>query len=462
MGKSTGYRSPITIYQPSMNSEAIRIIIGLVICIVGMVLWPRYIKLNAFFSLLFASILFAFIVGIPFAETISTMQSGFGSLLQQIGIIVALGSVLGMVLEKTGAMEVISTGLIKAFGEKRPVLAIVVIGALVGIPVFCDSGFIILSRLIPSIALKTSASQGSLVLALSSGLYTTHVLVPPTPGPLAAAAAVGLGNQLGMVMLIGLLGSIPVVLVSYLYASISGAKIPISNKAEVLPAVRPKIKWSRAVLPLILPIVLIAGSSFGKLISDTNPLIAILSVVGIPVVALLIGVMLSLTLIDRQLHRDWPSWITEAMKDAGVIILITGAGGAFGAVIKASGIANLILEYASGSQMQGIFFLAFAWLIAAILKTAQGSSTSSMIITSALLAPLAGAAGLSSSVDLSILVLAIGGGSIAVSHANDSYFWVVSQFGGISPKDAFSRYTPMTFLQSITALVTSILLFLLL
>ena len=257
MGKSTDHRLPLTDYQPSMNSEAIRIIIGLVICIIGMVLWPRYFKLNAFFSLLFASIIFAVIVGIPFAETISTMQSGFGSLLQQIGIIVALGSVLGMVLEKTGAMEVISTGLIKAFGEKRPVLAIAVIGALVGIPVFCDSGFIILSRLIPSIALKTSASQGSLVLALSSGLYTTHVLVPPTPGPLAAAAAVGLGNQLGIVMLIGLLGSIPVVLVSYLYASISGAKIPISNKAEILPAVRQKIKWSRAVLPLILPIVLI-------------------------------------------------------------------------------------------------------------------------------------------------------------------------------------------------------------
>jgi len=456
-----------------MNSEAIRIIIGLVICITGMALWPRYVKLNAFFSLIFASILFAVIVGIPFAETISTMQSGFGSLLQQIGIIVALGSVLGMVLEKTGAMEVISTGLIKAFGEKRPVLAIAVIGALVGIPVFCDSGFIILSRLIPSgfiilsrlipsIALKTSASQGALVLALSSGLYTTHVLVPPTPGPLAAAATVGLGDQLGIVILIGLLGSIPVVLVSYLYAAKAGIKIPVSLKTEVVVNVRQKIKWPRAVLPLILPIFLIAAASFGKLISETNPLITILSVVGLPVVALLIGVMLALTLIDRQLHRDWPSWITEALKDAGVIILITGAGGAFGAVIKSSGIANLISAYASGSQMQGIFFLAFAWLIAAILKTAQGSSTSSMIITSALLAPLAGAAGLSSAIDLSILVLAIGGGSIAVSHANDSYFWVVSQFGGISAKDAFSKYTPMTFLQSITALVTCILLFLLL
>ena len=171
-----------------MSIEVFRIVLGLITSIACMALWPRYVRINAFFSLLFASILFGVIAGIPLSGIISTMQSGFGTLLQQIGIIVALGSVLGMILEKTGAMETISTGLLKAFGEKRPVLAISLIGALVGIPVFCDSGFIILSRLIPSLAIKTSASAGSLVLALSSGLYTTHVLVPPTPGPLAAAA----------------------------------------------------------------------------------------------------------------------------------------------------------------------------------------------------------------------------------------------------------------------------------
>ncbi|HRI79604.1 MAG TPA: GntP family permease, partial [Cyclobacteriaceae bacterium] len=121
-----------------------------------------------------------------------------------------------------------------------------------------------------------------------------------------------------------------------------------------------------------------------------------------------------------------------------------------------------ISDYSTGSALQGAFFLLFAWMIALILKTAQGSSTSSMIITSSLLAPLAGAAGLNSAIDLSLLVVAIGGGSIAFSHANDSYFWVVSQFGGISEKDAFSRFTPMSFVQSLTALITSLLLFILL
>lgn len=441
--------------------EVIRILVGLILSIACMALWPRYVKINAFFSLLFASLLFGLIAGIPFSGIISTMQSGFGSLLQQIGIIVALGAVLGMILEKTGAMETISSGLLKVFGEKRPVLAISIIGALVGIPVFCDSGFIILSRLIPSLALKTSASAGSLVLALSSGLYTTHVLVPPTPGPLAAAATVGLGDQLGIVIMIGIVTSVPVVLVSYFYARKMGIKFQTDLTSQE-SGVKKKIPLFKALLPLVVPIILIAGGSFGKLISADHPLTHLLSPLGIPIVALLIGVLLALTLIDRNTDKDWTVWISEALKDAGVIILITGAGGAFGAVIKTSGIDKLISDYSTGSALQGAFFLLFAWMIALILKTAQGSSTSSMIITSSLLAPLAGAAGLNSAIDLSLLVVAIGGGSIAFSHANDSYFWVVSQFGGISEKDAFSRFTPMSFVQSLTALITSLLLFILL
>jgi GntP family gluconate:H+ symporter len=445
-----------------MSIDEIRIIIGLATSILFMVLWPRYTRLNPFFSLLIASFLFSVIAGIAPEKIIPIMQEGFGSLLQQIGMVVALGSVLGIVLERTGAMESISTSLAGAFGDRRPVLALAVIGALVGIPVFCDSGFIVLSRLIPALAAKTAASQGSLVLALSSGLYTTHTLVPPTPGPLAAAATVGLGDQLGTMILIGLLGSIPVVLVSYLFASRSGRRIvPVpSEHTAALPGTQ--VNAVRAFLPLVLPIILIAAGSFGKLISADNPVVHILSLLGIPVVALLIGVLLAMSLIDSTRHKDWPAWITEAIKDAGVIILITGAGGAFGAIIKASGIATHIAAYASGSQMQGALFLAFAWLIAAILKTSQGSSTSSMIITSSLLAPLAMAAGIITPVDLSLLVLAIGGGAMGVSHANDSYFWVVSQFGNISEKDAFRWYTPMTLLQSITALIAAIILFLVL
>lgn len=445
-----------------MNTEIIRISLALVISISGMILITRYLNLHAFFSLLFAAIVFGLISGQSFPQILMSMQSGFGSLLSQIGFLVAIGSCLGIVMEKTGAMEVISQRLVHLFGAKRSVLAMTVIGVIVGIPVFCDSGFIILSRLIPSIAAQASVNPAQLSLALSSGLYTTHTLVPPTPGPLAAAANLGVSGNLGTVILIGILGTIPVAFVSYLLAKRFGSKITstLPPPAKIIEV--KSIPAFRAFLPLILPIILISLSSVPKMISGGTMIASVMHTVGQPIVALTIGLLFSFTLLEKNQNKEWPAWISEALKDAGIILLITGAGGAFGSVIKSSGIDVILKEYISNSQVSGIIFLLAGFIIASILKTAQGSTTSSMIITSSLLAPLAVSSGFTQPTDLAILILAIGGGGMTVSHANDSYFWVVSQFGGISSKDAFRSYTLISFAQGITALLTSILLFLLL
>ena len=445
-----------------MNTEIIRISLALVISISGMILITRYLNLHAFFSLLFAAIVFGLISGQSFPQILMSMQSGFGSLLSQIGFLVAIGSCLGIVMEKTGAMEVISQRLVHLFGAKRSVLAMTVIGVIVGIPVFCDSGFIILSRLIPSIAAQASVNPAQLSLALSSGLYTTHTLVPPTPGPLAAAANLGVSGNLGTVILIGILGTIPVAFVSYLLAKRFGNKITstLPPPAKIIEV--KSIPAFRAFLPLILPIILISLSSVPKMISGGTMIASVMHTVGQPIVALTIGLLFSFTLLEKNQNKEWPAWISEALKDAGIILLITGAGGAFGSVIKSSGIDVILKEYISNSQVSGIIFLLAGFIIASILKTAQGSTTSSMIITSSLLAPLAVSSGFTEPTDLAILILAIGGGGMTVSHANDSYFWVVSQFGGISSKDAFRSYTLISFAQGITALLTSILLFLLL
>lgn len=445
-----------------MNTEIIRISLALVISISGMILITRYLNLHAFFSLLFAAIVFGLISGQSFPQILMSMQSGFGSLLSQIGFLVAIGSCLGIVMEKTGAMEVISQRLVHLFGAKRSVLAMTVIGVIVGIPVFCDSGFIILSRLIPSIAAQASVNPAQLSLALSSGLYTTHTLVPPTPGPLAAAANLGVSGNLGTVILIGILGTIPVAFVSYLLAKRFGSKITstLPPPAKIIEV--KSIPAFRAFLPLILPIILISLSSVPKMISGGTMIASVMHTVGQPIVALTIGLLFSFTLLEKNQNKEWPAWISEALKDAGIILLITGAGGAFGSVIKSSGIDVILKEYISDSQVSGIIFLLAGFIIASILKTAQGSTTSSMIITSSLLAPLAVSSGFTQPTDLAILILAIGGGGMTVSHANDSYFWVVSQFGGISSKDAFRSYTLISFAQGITALLTSILLFLLL
>ena len=401
-----------------------------------------------------ASLVFAAIAGIPLLRVMPVMQEGMGNLLGQITLVIALGSVLGTMLEKTGAMTTLSHGLLKAVGKKRSILAMSITGAIVGVPVFCDSGFIILSRLAPQLVADTSASEGALVLALSSGLYTTHTLVPPTPGPLAAATTFGLGHHMGLVMLTGFVCAMPVVAASYWYAVRRGPLISIPEHIHTNASQEPYSWWS-AFLPLVLPIILISATSFSRLIDEENPARTILEVVGHPSIALLIGVLLSFRLLKPAHQQLWPAWISDALKDAGIILLITGAGGAFGSLIKESGISSLIGDLAKDG-LRSTLFISLAWLIAALLKTSQGSSTSAMVITSALTFPLTSAAGLTTPSELAILVVTIGGGSMAVSHSNDSYFWVVSQFGHIQPRDGFRYFTPMTLLQGATAIISSI------
>jgi GntP family gluconate:H+ symporter len=415
------------------------IILALVVSVTAVVILTRFLNLHAFFSLLIAAVICGLITGQSISNIISLMQEGFGLLVRHIGFLIAFGSVLGMMLEKTGGMEVMSKKIVSWFGTKRSTLALSFTGIIVGIPVFCDSGFIILSRLVPSIAAQTSVLPAELSLALASGLYTTHTLVPPTPGPLTAAVNLGLENNISMMMIIGIVASIPVGLIAFLFSKKLSKGIISTSKHEVT-ATRDVNVWL-AFLPLILPIVLIAAG--------LNPVISIF-----------IGVVLSFCLIRK--NDPWPSWVTEALKDAGIIVLIVGAGGAFGLVIKSSGVDSVLKEYVSDSSSQGIVFLLIAFVIAATLKTAQGSTTTSMIITSGLLVPLTSSAGFDTTAELSSLVIAIGGGAMVVSHANDAYFWVVSQFGGIPPKDAFRSYTLITALQGVTALVMAILVYVIL
>lgn len=442
-----------------MSVSLLQVCSALIISIAGIIVLTRYLNLHAFFSLLISSIVFGLLVGKSFLETLTSMQSGFGSLLQQIGLLVAFGSCLGMMMEKTGAMEVIGHRIIQFFGVRYSVLAMTTIGIIVGIPVFCDSGFIILSRLISSMAAQSTANSAQLSLALSSGLYTSHVLVPPTPGPLAAAANLNFSEHISTLILISIVAAIPVALVSYFFSLRLGHSIKADQVIHEIKNEQQKISARKAFLPLLLPILLIASASIPSIIPFHENIISLLRTIGHPVVALMIGLILSILLINKKNTKEMPSWISTALKDAGIILLITGAGGAFGAVIKTSGIDVILKDYVSNSSSQGIFFILIAFVIAALLKTAQGSSTSAIIITSSLLAPLAAAAGFVSPAQLSVLVVAIGGGAMTVSHANDSYFWVVSQFGGISSRDAFRSFTLLTLAQGLTALLTSIFLF---
>ena len=364
-------------------------------------------------------------------------------------------------MEKTGSTKVLTEAVLKVVGLKRSPLAINLAGFVVSIPVFCDSGYIILSSLNKSLSKKSSIPILFFAIALASGLYAAHVFVPPTPGPLAAAAI--LDADLGTVLLLGLLVAIPVSITGYFWARfISGyiktSKVEPELENEQMVETGHSPTAFQAFLPLIVPLVLIALQSVANY--PTKPfgegyLFRITDFLGNPIIALLLGVFLAFSLGRKHPSKEKQSWITEAFKQAGLIVLITGAGGAFGAILRTVDIAS-VLNITTTSGMGGLLF---CFGIAAVLKTAQGSSTVSIITTAAIAAPLLTTFGLESIVEKALGVLAIGAGAMTVSHINDSYFWVVSQFSNLDVRNALKGHTMASFFQGVVGISIILLIY---
>ncbi len=420
-------------------------------------------KVHPIFSLTIAAVASGFLLGLSPQDIMTTIGDGFGKTLSGIGLVIAFGTVIGIYLEKTGSTQVLANSILKWIGLKRSPLAINLAGYVISIPVFCDSGFIILSSLNKAISKKTGIPALVFAIALATGLYSAHVFVPPTPGPLAAAAI--LEADLGLVLLLGLLVSIPVSLAGYFWAKYIGKSLKEDEEAVAVKENTEEtsygIKPIQAFMPLLAPIILIALKSIVNY--PTYPLgnglfFKILDFLGSPIIALLIGVFLAFSLGRKVPSKEKEGWVAEAFKQAGSIVLITGAGGAFGAILRTIDIASLInLESSTG-----IGGLLIAFVIAAILKTAQGSSTVAIITTSAIIAPLLETFGLLGITDKALAVLAVGAGAMTVSHINDSYFWVVSQFSNMNVKTALRGHTVGTLMQGIVGILMVLLLYLVL
>lgn len=421
------------------------------------VLGTAKFNIHPFFTLLIAALTMGFFLGFDGKMVIVIITDGFGKTLSGIGIIIALGATIGILLEKSGGTRVMAETILNWVGMKRSALAINLTGFLISIPVFCDSGFILLSSLNKALSRKTGVSLVVYAVSLAAGLYATHVFVPPTPGPLAAAAV--LEANLGLVMVFGLIVAVPVALAGYFWAQFIGKRILIKPEANAeqqakidnLPGA------GAAFAPVIVPVLLIAVKSIADY--PTHPwgeawVYEILSFIGNPVIALLVGVAFAFNLAGKQHKGTQLSWIITALKDAGIIILLTGAGGAFGNVLRASDLGALIGDEPTFLSA-GIFV---AFIIAAILKTAQGSSTVAIITTAAIVAPLLITLGLDSATGRALTVLAIGAGAMTVSHVNDSFFWVVAEFSNMDVKTALKSQTISTLLQGITGLVFILIL----
>lgn len=400
-------------------------------------------KMNAFIVLILVSFLYGILIGMPLADIVTAIRNGFGGTLGYIGIVIVAGTIIGTILEKTGAALAMTNSILKLVGRERSPLAMSIAGYIVSIPVFCDSGFVILSPLNKSLAKESGKSMAVMAVALSTGLYATHCLVPPTPGPIAAAGI--LNADLGMVIGMGLMVSIPGMLAGYFWATMFAKKYyiePVVDPAyEELHGKREKLPSAiLSFAPIVIPIILILLKSIASY--PTKPFgdgaaKTFFNFIGDPVTALILGVFLALLLVSREdMSEAVSGWMGEGVKNAALILAITGAGGAFGSILKASPMTNFIGESMSGMSL-GIFL---PFVIAAALKTAQGSSTVSIITTASIMAPLLQTLGLNPA----LTVLAIGSGAMTVSHANDSYFWVVSQFSDMEPPVAYRAYTSAT------------------
>ena len=427
------------------------ILIVLFVVIITMVIAATKFNFHPFLSLLLAAIVMGFVGGLNESEVVNTLTEGFGKTLGSIGIIIAFGTIIGAYLEKSGGAKTLAKSVLKVIGKKRSALAMNITGFIVSIPVYCDSGFIILSPINKAISKNSKIPLVVLGVSLAAGLYATHVFVPPTPGPLAAAAA--LEADLGLVILLGLFVAIPVSLVGLYWAKYIGKKLKTNNNSiEVKDVKFEKLpKTSLTFSPIIIPIFLIALksiSNYPTLPFGEGTILSILNFIGNPIVALFVGVFLAFKLKDKKTKETHLNWVTSGLKEAGIIILITGAGGAFGAILRATGIGDIIGNSFSDFHIG----LLLPFIIAAVLKSAQGSSTVSIITTAAIIAPTLASFGLDSSLGRALAVLSIGAGAMTVSHLNDSFFWVVAQFTGMDTATALKSQTASTFLQGLTGI----------
>lgn len=415
-------------------------------------------KINPFVVLLLAALLTGIFSGIPIGDIANAANEGFGNMMKKIGLVVILGTLIGTVLEKSGSILRIANFILQLFGEGRSVAAITVIGVVVGIPIFCDSGYIILSGLTQPLAKKSGQRHAAIVCGLASGLYITHTLLPPHPGSIAGAANLGLKEHLGTVIGIGLLMSIPLAIVAWWFSSRIAAKVETTEEETLETITTGDASLGRSFLPILVPLLLIAISSFSFFLEMPVAVRMTIDFLGHPVIALLIGFGLSLTTVASADRSSVQGWIKEGILHAGSILVIVGAGGVFGEVLKKTSIADLVTGFTSGSDGSVLFFLFIAWCMGVLLKTAQGSTTSAIIVVTSIIAPLAAAAGLDTPTELSLLLASIAGGTMMISHTNDAYFWVISQFSGMGMSSTYKTFSIATLFMSIAALITVLLL----
>ena len=423
------------------------------VTILWIVIGTSKVKLHPFLVLLSASFLLAILLDIKPIEMIILIQKGFGNIIQNIGLLILFGTIIGIALEESNGTLSIAQGILKRLTRLPLAYAISCIGYLVSIPVFCDAAFVILSHLNKTLSKKTKTPLVGLTVALSTGLFAPHVLVPPTPGPLAAASNLQLENILLLIFMGGIIAFVLIIVGgaygNYLikknkYTFEDGEEGQSKNeKISDVPS------FTLAILPILIPIILMGAGTLIKFLPPDFIIIDLLNLITQPTFALGIGMLFAFRLFINNNRTNINKSIKKGIIQAAPILIITGMGGSLGSIIQTIPLHDFAKDISS-YQSLGILI---PFGIAALLKTAQGSSTVAIITTSSIVFPLLPLLNLDSEIGKVWVIMSLGVGSMTVSHANDSYFWIVSQMSGMDVKTAYKTHTIGTLLQGVIGFI---------
>ena len=426
-------------------------------CIILLIVMICKLKIHPFFTLIIVAVIGALGFGLDPGSIFSTITGGFGSTIGSIGIVIVLGCTIGIILEETGGAYVLANTMLKLVGKKRSGMAMSLTGYLVSIPVFSDSAFVIMSPVARALSARSGIPLVCLAGCLNAGILATHAMVPPTPGPIAAAGV--FGADLGMVILIGIAAAIPYTVVGSLWANSKfiKKKYPYVAKMEHVAEEDDTMLKGDQKLPskllsfgcILVPVLLICISSFAGLFLDAESLpMKWISFVGSPVFALFIGVLIALFLDQSRLTKEQTyKWFSEGVEKSGFIVLATGAAGAFGAVLRATDVGNYLGNLIANTGLPSVFV---PFIITALIMVAQGSATVSLMTGAAITAPMIGALGLHPA----IATMAVAAGATFATHANCSHFWVVTKMCDDMPLDeGYWLVTVQTALGSLAAIL---------
>lgn len=427
----------------------LQVIIFLIAGIASIILLTVKYKVHPFFALLIACFVTGIGVQMPVEQVLQHIRTGFGDVIGKLSVIIVLGTTIGVLLEKNGSTQVMANFILKLVGQRRSSLALSVTGFIVGLPIFCDSGYIVLNGINRSLTRRTGIAVATMSVSLGSGLYAVHCLLPPHPG--ATAAAGTLAVDIGKLILYGFFIAIPAMLIGHWWAVYAGrdtgpATDSTEEEKEKTNEQQPNVLL--AFLPVIIPILLMAVKSMISLEKSNSRITDLFAVIGDPSIALAIGVLLAI-LITKNKKATISHNLSQAVEKAGGILIIIGAGGAFGAILAATNIGTHFSDTLN-LRTAGIWF---PFLLTCILKTAQGSSTVAIITASSIVLPLLPALGLDSEDGRLLAVLAMGAGSMMISHTNDAYFWVISRFSWIDIKTMLRVHSVASVLMGLITMV---------